>query len=291
MSSTLSPPPKLLERQFTPIQGSGKYGLVSYPFNKNTSIPDEEPELILIFGWMGARVPHIQKYTELYNKLYPSATQIVVRSYEDFLYTNSTQFYKEMMPLAKVVDDYQGKRVLVHVFSNGGCLMLTYLVEASHKATPLGSPGKPLPATTVIFDSCPGSGDVRSSMRAFTAGMKNPAAKYAFAALIALVFTVMRWYRILTGRSGDHFDTMRKGLLAPAVLGHSVPRTYIYSDADLIIPYKTVEAHVEDSRRLGMTVDVEKFHTPHVQHIRGEGNLARYIDIVRSAWKQGVSQS
>ncbi|KAG8998704.1 hypothetical protein FRB95_012174 [Tulasnella sp. JGI-2019a] len=288
----MATPPKTLERQFTPILGTGKYGLVSYPTNKNETFPDETPELVLIFGWMEARLPHIQKYTELYNKVYPGATQMVVRSYGDFLYTNSEQFFKEMAPLAKMLQEYQGKRVLVHVFSNGGCLMLTYLVEASRSLTAPEAPMEPLQASAIIFDSCPGTGDVRSGARAFTAGMKNPIAKYAFATLVIFVITTVRWFRIITGKGGDHFNAMRKQLLDPVILPHGVvPRTYIYSDSDAIIPYKAVESHAEESKHLGLKVEVEKFpDTPHVNHIKGESNLARYLDIIQKTWKQASSQ-
>jgi len=256
--------------------------------------PSDAPELILIFGWMGARLPHIQKYTELYNQIYPSSTQLVVRSYPDFLYTNSTQFWKDVAPLAKMLQDYQGKKVLIHTYSNGGCLMLNSLAKAAHSATAVAGErsNNPLPATAVIFDSCPGTGDVKTGINAFTAGMKNPFVKYPFAALVALVYTAVRWFRLLTGKSGDHFDAMREDLLDPSVLAHNVPRTYIYSDTDPIIPHQAVEAHAKESKRLGIKVDLEVFRdTPHVNHIKGEGNIDRYLDVVQNAWKGALRQS
>lgn len=42
--TTMATPPKSVERQFTPILGSGKYGLVSYPVNKNETFPAKTPE-------------------------------------------------------------------------------------------------------------------------------------------------------------------------------------------------------------------------------------------------------
>jgi len=269
----------LLQRQFTAVAGSGKYSLVSYPGQGVTSTSPDAPELILIFGWMNARLPHIHKYTELYHRTYPSATQLLVRSFGDYLYASSRTVPRDLLPVAKILSEYQQKRVLVHTFSNGGCLMLISLADA---LSTLSQSPTPIPASAVVLDSCPGDSNPMSSARAFSA-VTNPLFQWPLRAFMLAIFCTYWLYRRITFK-GDYFDAMRRKLLDPQVLSHGGPRTYIYSYADKLINPKAVEVHAADAKRLGLHANLEKFeNTPHVNHL-GKGNQERYFDVVRRTW-------
>jgi pimeloyl-ACP methyl ester carboxylesterase len=67
----------------------------------------------------------------------------------------------------------------------------------------------------------------------------------------------------------------------------AVPRLYMYSPTDLLIPYQNVEAHAMAAKASGIEVRLEKFEgTSHVAHIRGAENQKRYWDAVKKIWEE-----
>lgn len=150
---------------------------------------------------------------------------------------------------------------------------------------------KNIPAKAVIFDSCPGVGTYANGIEALTAGIKNPWARWVGVIFAVLLMFSLQVYRFFTF-SPEPFSVMRKRILNPGVLPRSAPRTYIYSDADRLIDPQAVERNVQDAMELGFQVELEKFEgTPHVNHIKGPANAARYVDCVRRTWERGMQNS
>lgn len=143
-------------------------------------------------------------------------------------------------------------------YSKGGCFTLLSLTNAMAS---VGLP-TPIPAAAVIFDSSPGNSDFLSGMRALSVPVKNPISRYLLMATILCVFTVVYAFWTISGL-GDPFEDMRRKLLDPSILPHDTPRTYMYSRSDVIVPYKAVETHAAESKRIGLdTVIVEFANTP-----------------------------
>jgi len=64
-----------------------------------------------------------------------------------------------------------------------------------------------------------------------------------------------------------------------------VPRLYLYSKIDELIPYKDVEAHGREARERGVEVRMERFEkSTHVGHARVEGE--RYWKAIGEVWRK-----
>ncbi|KIO32579.1 hypothetical protein M407DRAFT_105667 [Tulasnella calospora MUT 4182] len=278
-ASTVKKAPAVLTRLFDKIAGAPN-ALISRPAAGVVASKDE-PELILIFGWMDAQLQHIHKYTETYHKLYPGATQIIVRSFPNWWWTKEEISIEGILPVAKLVNEaYNPKRTLIHAFSNGGTFALDNVAEGLHRLT--GKTDLPLPARTVIFDSCPGDSNFSGGAKAFTGGIKNPIIRNIASALAVSSMTLFWLYSTAAGIE-DPFVTLRKHLLDPAFLPPTASRTYIYSKIDELVPAQVVEQHAQESKKLGMDVVLEAYdNSPHVNHLRQ--NPDRYWAIVKDAW-------
>ncbi|KAG8924432.1 hypothetical protein FRC01_011517 [Tulasnella sp. 417] len=278
-ASTAKKAPAVLTRLFDRIPGAPN-ALISRPATGVVASKDE-PELILIFGWMDAQLQHIHKYTETYHNLYPGATQIIVRSFSQWWWTGTETSIEGTLPIAKLVNEtYNPQRTLIHAFSNGGMLSLADLTKGLHRLT--GRTDLPLPARTVIFDSCPGDSNFSGGVKAFTGGIKNPIVRNIAGALVVSTISLY-WLYITAAGIEDPFVTMRKRLQDPAFLPPTASRTYIYSKIDELVPSQAVEQHAQESKKLGMDVVLEAYdNTPHVNHLRQ--NPDRYWAIVKNAW-------
>jgi len=105
-------------------------------------LDDSAPNIILIFGWMGALTRHLQHYSRKYTELYPHATQIIVKCPPSFFWTSARGQQSRLLPVVEALEGLGclpsienpteestcvRPRVLIHSFSNGGGLQLTSL--------------------------------------------------------------------------------------------------------------------------------------------------------------------
>ncbi|KIW63827.1 hypothetical protein PV04_08799 [Phialophora macrospora] len=220
--------------------------------------------------------------------------------------------------------------ILVHAFSNGGAHSLVQLAQAYRDGRASTSPSSPqarlpaeLPVSAIILDSCPGRAD-------FQIGVKlalMPVPKTAI--LLRLLFTPIAYatiasilsihmlgisenmpsklWRCLNNVHGPFLIKVGKtNASCPSVSGgnaaEAVPRTYIYSTRDDMIPWQGVVEHAEEARqalrnalddsRNGRTdvidlVRLEGFMgSPHVNHVSVDPT--RYWRIVRETVGKAV---
>ncbi|KAF8960066.1 hypothetical protein BDZ97DRAFT_1761030 [Flammula alnicola] len=205
-----------------------KTGLDAERKDSSSTSSVSAPTLILIFTWMGAKLPHVLKYTKLYDELYPEAAKIVVRSEASFFWSTTRAKRAYLQPVVEALEllgclppainpskktrdaciepvvAYPAPRVLVHAFSNGGAWQLTTLSSmlasrpTSAYYTKVLSPAtSPLPASVLILDSCPGNGGVDKTIRAFTSVVgRNPILRR----LVVLFVRGLYWYMALHKR-------------------------------------------------------------------------------------------
>ncbi|EAU85215.2 hypothetical protein CC1G_06231 [Coprinopsis cinerea okayama7 len=210
----------------------GKYVYVGkpQPTPEGGLSPNEQPAIILMFGWMGAHLPHLLKYTQKYDEMYPAATKILVRSQPEFFWSSAKTNDDALLPVVQLLKE-QGclppnngtkkPSVLVHAFSNGsapphplalhhsvlikscigGSWQLTTLSALLYKLYPLlssttTSPPS-LPPTALILDSTPGSKGLQSTLKAFTASLSSRPLKLLIGALIILTYGVVKsWLKL-----------------------------------------------------------------------------------------------
>ncbi|KAL0578075.1 hypothetical protein V5O48_003893, partial [Marasmius crinis-equi] len=100
------------------------------------------PNVILIFGWMAAKIGHLQKYTSIYEEMYPDATQVVVRNEPIFFISREPTRQALLQPVVEVLDSL-------------GCLSTSakgkYL--ANGNGTSNGSTPSSVPAPRILVHS------------------------------------------------------------------------------------------------------------------------------------------
>ncbi|KAG9119171.1 hypothetical protein FRC07_005958 [Ceratobasidium sp. 392] len=302
---TAATPKAPLERLFTRVEGSDVY--VSHPpknLAEQTSAVGKSPSVILICGWMDAQLVHLYKYTEKYHQLYPSATQILIRSHQKYFWAGDAAKKASVLPAVKLLrdagispgDPAESSGLLVHTSSNGGALVLTSIARQLAETT---SPTQSaLPAQALIFDSLPGTIDLRVTVLAFTAPIRSAPLRAIASAVFGAVYIVGKIWRetigAIFGRSPDTFEKLHADLNDTKLLPQRVPRTYIYSDADELIQVQSVEGHASKAKEQleasGVDPDIvrlTKFEgSKHVSHARLDPQ--RYWTAVADTWSTSL---
>ncbi|BGP57893.1 hypothetical protein JCM8202v2_005542 [Rhodotorula sphaerocarpa] len=262
-------------------------------------------------GGEQAQLKHAEKYVEAYRKLYPETTVLLVRSNPIDFFRRSA-FLAAIRPAADLLrsrtNGLAGPQsdLLVHTLSNGGCLTLQELNEQLRR-TGLQSPPPPeprekdevatidvqrpaegIPARAFVYDSCPGLSTLTSSIRAFSAGIRNPLAYYPAVVAISAMYGLLRFWSILR-RQPSTLSRISAYLNSAAL--PSVPRLYLYSPVDELIPPEDVERHAAEARSGAGIRDVrlERFEkSPHVAHARTDPE--RYWGAIRRVWKESAEE-
>ncbi|GAA5926070.1 hypothetical protein JCM3775_005194 [Rhodotorula graminis] len=254
---------------------------------------NKAPELILISGWMGAQLKHVEKYAETYRTIYPTSSILLLRSMESDFFRPS-KLVHALVPAADVLRSRTSgytagpsSGLLVHAFSNGGCLTLKTLNELMRPSRadgrqPIAAATTPLPARAIVFDSCPGQASLSGIIAAFTAGVKSPLVKVPLMGVLSVVYAFLRLWDMIRRRSSI-LARVAAYFNSPAL--PPVPRLYLYSTTDKLVPCADVEQHVAEARSLGLEVRAERFEaTPHVAHARADPK--RYWGAVQQVWEQ-----
>lgn len=171
------------------------------------------------------------------------------------------------------------KKVLVHLFSNGGALTSARIAIAYKKKT-----GRTLPMSALVLDSSPGRATYGRTVRAFAVGLpKNWLLRFLGTVMFRFVFGIyILSYWVL--RKSDLVDEMRRTLNYKTIFEEDAPRIYIYSVADPMVDWKLVEKHAEEAKILGYTVDLEKYlQSGHCGHLIVDAN--RYWKAIQRLWE------
>lgn len=270
----------------------------------NTTRKSEDPDIIVLFTWLYALPKHISKYTSQYRKLYPSVPILLLKQDGPDMIWRPHLFQMENLQTAvdviQSLQKSQGKlSVLAHAWSNGGCYTATQFAEAYALYGPraVNQEAKPpaLPLSALIIDSAPSGVSMRSGFVALSQGL--PASwpgplKLFCGGFIWSTMSASALIGNLFGVEGT-ITGMRRKLNEPdgPFIHGGIPRMYIYSDTDELIPWRDVEEHAEQAQRaLKNTVAggvpivrKEKFEgSKHVSHAVVDPE--RYWRIVQSFW-------
>ncbi|KAF8911196.1 hypothetical protein CPB85DRAFT_1455325 [Mucidula mucida] len=179
----------------------------------------DSPNIILVFGWMGAKLRHLHKYTKVYEELYPGATQVLVLAHhhssipqKDEGNINLLNSFipnclsaKAVAPVVEILEALgaipgmpsailekkkvpTSPRILIHSFSNGGayCMMTLGKLLAARPMPSFESSSRGTCA--LILDSAPGGGGLHSANEAFTGHMRNPVGKFCAQVFISTLY-------------------------------------------------------------------------------------------------------
>ncbi|KAJ7255645.1 hypothetical protein C8J57DRAFT_1186301 [Mycena rebaudengoi] len=251
-----------------------------------------DPQLILIFGWMGAYLPQLMKYCAKYSNAYPSAGQVLIQSDVVAGITGIREVnLRRQRPILKLLSELglfneKPPRVLLHVFSGGGSSQLLWLALAI-ETMPLQAQTSCSP-TCLVLDSTPGAFRHSDLRRVFLLGVTG-FRRLAGETVASLVYCVLKASSAISGRPTTH-DFIRDGLNNPQIfpwMDGTSPRLYLYSDGDQLVHFDDVRQHITAAKAKGLNVRAEEFvGSPHVQHSRMHPD--RYWAAVHTAWGQAV---
>lgn len=248
--------------------------------------------LIFIAFWMNAPPRALAKYVSEYRRIVPSARIVFVRSSSNDFFWRATA-RAQRARLAPALDAIRAiatpkNPVLMHLFSNGGLSSTTHLLQAHYQAT-----GKPLPISSMIVDSAPGTATVAAAMRAFSFALpKMWILRLISKSFLWLSLILIKAIHAIT-RSPDPVALARKvindaSLIQPVNTQGRPTRCYIYSDADELVDAHDVEQHALGSEACGWLVRRERFQgTPHVGHMRAAPD--RYWGIIKEHLDPSIS--
>ncbi|KAJ5103871.1 hypothetical protein N7532_004400 [Penicillium argentinense] len=249
----------------------------------NVTDGDDRP-LIFIAFWMNAPPRALAKYAVEYRRLVPTVRIVFVRSSSNDFFVRATEGAQQarVTPAVDAISSFATPEnpVFIHLFSNGGLSKTTHLLKAYKAAT-----GTPLPFSSMIVDSAPGTASLRSAVRAFSFALpKMWILRLLGKTFLWLSLIMIKVIQAIT-RAPDVISRARKVIndlsLVQAVNAKGVPtRCYIYSDADDLVDYHDVELHASETEAAGWLVRRELFRgSPHVGHMRAEPD--RYWGIVK----------
>lgn len=251
-------------------------------------VPSPQPKaVVVLFGWLGAQIRHVNKYSQLYHARDCATVTGVAESF-DIMTANKSALDAFALDAAKKVisilkDKNQDLPVLAHVFSNGGTMPLSRLETLIHKAnqacswgkaTPLDHDlillGKAMQRGGEIFDSSPAFPDLTTASRAIASSVPNVLLSLLFQTFLAFFVFVESQRELL---SADCCYKPKTKQLWDHVMNRSIaPRAaYVYSTADTITNHEKLEeliAHRSATTR-AENILVLKFHdSDHVLHLR-----------------------
>ncbi|RUS17687.1 hypothetical protein BC937DRAFT_89613 [Endogone sp. FLAS-F59071] len=166
--------------------------------------------------------------------------------------------------------------LVLHVFSNGGCLSLWALLStlrANNLA--LRTP------RVIIFDSSPGFGSILALSRVYTVGLKSPLYRALIWTLLligyAFLFVPYQLCLRLTRRTVFK-DAVMDVMKDPNI--NSVPRLFLYSIKDQAVPFKAIEVFVKQAERLSGKAEDGKQERAVIRTVRFEetGHVQHWID-------------
>ncbi|KAJ7082857.1 hypothetical protein B0H15DRAFT_851747 [Mycena belliarum] len=252
----------------------------------STSKHSTDPTVVIIFGWMSAKLPHLLKYWVTYREIYPDATLILVRSHISFLWLSSRAFEARFRPVVDVLEALgcleNRQRILTHTFSNGGSFHLLHFARIlSVKSVHTQSA-----PCALIIDSSPGGDSLIKLQKALTSPIRNRALRLLAAVCVMLGYCVIRIVLRQILRRPSPIQVMMAGMSRVRVLpwlSARSPRLYVYSKGDEMVPWTDVEESATRAAGAGVDVRMLRFEgSAHVAHARD--HPGEYWEAVKKTW-------
>nr|POE47830.1 transmembrane protein 53 [Quercus suber] len=228
--------------------------------NTAQSSTTQSVSLIIFCSWMGAAPKHIAKYTEAYKQLFPKAEILLLQSSLSTVLhggvdmTAACSVIHSHLPLTQgkqnLTEAASSSKILWHAFSNGGAMNTVNLIRQLQDQK--SSQKLPASAATLILDCNPGKPNLSATLRAVMLQLPRlpkvlrlvvKALVTAIASLYMIVYFLLQWVYPLT--------QARRDLNDPNRFPHEAARLYLYSKADVLVPWREISEHVLDARKSG----------------------------------------
>lgn len=248
-------------------------------------VPITKPNaVVLIFGWFGSHLRHVNKYSQLYH-VRGCATvtgvadsRAIIKGEKQILDEFAMEAARNAIKILKDVD--KDLPVVTHVFSNGGTIPLTRLETLIHKAnraraegimTPMDQDlillGNAMKKGGQIFDSSPCFPDIATGLRGIGSGIQNAVARFIAQSAYVLMIAIQMPLIWLSGQPSFTDQFWHHIMYRPIVSRQA----FVYSTKDKICncdKLETLIAYRQDTVGIE-NVLVKKFtDSKHVLHLR-----------------------
>ncbi|KHN97793.1 uncharacterized protein MAM_04182 [Metarhizium album ARSEF 1941] len=281
-----STPPKAADKQALSWMRTLSPAVSYYDPHPASPTHANEPHLILILSWMGARPVHISKYALQYRKTYPSSRILIAQcpiTHIVFPWRTRAEL-SPALPYLRDLSERQQKaddagdtspRLLIQIFSNGGIHTASYLRRMLRGAQPHGTPV--LPRYVLVFDSCPGYFRWMSSYNALMQMLPRWSGPVVHTAIaLVCLYHFLRRLPAIQNRNA-------RALRSPGLLAREASRTYLYGTADALILWQDVEDNARKASEAGFATRLEKFvGAKHVDLMRADPE--RYWKAIQTSW-------
>jgi len=223
----------------------------------------------LLLGWTGGSLRHVAKHSTMWNKIGVSAVVTDITLQETFLPRDQTKLRDKARRLLDIsTTELQAEEVVIHMFSNGGCLLFLSLLEELAERQRHHPHAPRLPSIVgTIYDSSPVpmihpvGGPITTLLTGLSAKEKL-SAMYNLVPY-AITSTLLHPFR---GNPLGWFG----GLRNPAINSTDWPQLMLYSGGDWIVPASQVEEFAAVRESQGTSVNLHRFpdDSPHVKHYR-----------------------
>lgn len=248
-------------------------------------LPNSKPHaVVLIFGWFGSQLRHVNKYSELYHaRSCATVTGVadscaIIKGEKQVLDAFALEAARKAIKILKEID--QDLPVITHVFSNGGTIPLSRLETLIHKANRARSKGimtamdsdlillgNAMRKGGQIFDSSPCFPDYVTAIRGIGSGIQNSITRFiaqgAFVLMI-LIQTPLIWLSGEPSFTDQLWHHVMHRPIAPR-------QAYVYSTKDRITNCDKLEALIAFRQHTAgvENILVKRFtDSKHVLHLR-----------------------
>jgi hypothetical protein len=250
-----------------------------------------EPDLIIICAWFRALPKYTAKYLAAHHTRHPYAQILLLRSnIGDMQHTPYSTQRKRLLPVIELIEALPShtindpnnankkKKILLHVFSNGGSNTAVQLASAWRQTH-----SSPLPISAMVLDSAPGSASLRLAAKAITSSFPPRHRWWVTIAVYLFVLPLVALPALIPGGGGFLIDFCRERLNDPAFFPKGAGRVYFCSDGDELVLIGDVEAHCAAAKDAGHVADVVRFGSSgHVAHVREDAG--RYWGSIWESW-------
>jgi hypothetical protein len=216
-------------------------------------------QVVFLLGWADAPLKYVQKYASIY----PDNTRVVVllSEFKHFVYTKHA-LVQQMSPAIEWLQEQQDNAghplpLVMHLFSNGGALLLSSLELAAQRA------GVQLDIQGIVCDSAPSEGRLVEGVKVGTMWVRNPVLRHLLSLLVAAVLVAFRLGAMVRGELST-FEWIWSTLSNPK---RKCTRLMLYSEADAMVGPAGVEKFVAAARQGGVDVVTKRWpDSAHVRH-------------------------
>ncbi|KAK4212291.1 hypothetical protein QBC37DRAFT_473886 [Rhypophila decipiens] len=265
--------------------------------SKDESCASDDPDLIIIFGWMnGTPKGPLAKYVNQYQTLFPHSSILLVTC----IFAGMTSPWLGLREAQKAAtaahailaqqDQAKAKtstrtsdkgrskpRLMLHVLSNAGSTMLYHLYTAYAEQAKVGSSSSAtteevtLPPHITVFDSCPAAFTYQTLLQGMLDGAGPSDLMRLLITPVAYIYVALIWLLVTVLRLPHH-------------IGDLAPRAH----NDLArVGDEGVERHARQAEAYGFEVRREVFErSAHVAHARIHHD--RYWNVVWKTWEDGM---